>query len=380
MLIERVPVALLRVQTEDIVDHTVAIVVDPIGGKTARLAGVLPHLAGQIGVAVAHAAVDHGDQHVPAGGPVPRARRADHVQVAGLRAGVERVVRLTHRADDAVALDVADGDDPRWQDAIRAAEPEAAFRSSFIVGFPGETEADVDEALREVRLALLEADVALPVVKDFVAHVRTKAVGQDVIKSVTPGQLVIKIVHDELVALLGERREGLRMSTLPPTIVMLVGLQGSGKTTTSAKLAWRLKQDGKTVTLAIADLKPVNQQLLKFRLKTADGSEFKQDVLHTINVVAEAGSILSKRKVGALIVIEAETGLQEYIERSVKLDADLSAELLVGLFLTGSPFHDGATVIRRGRIVAARSAPERRGPLGELISGKYRRRPNTVST
>lgn len=84
------------------------------------------------------------------------------------------------------------------------------------------------------------------------------------------------------------------------------------------------------------------------------GGPLTPAALHTINVVAEAGSILSKRKVGALIVLEAETGLQEYIERSVKLDADLSAELLVGLFLTGSPFHDGATVIRRGRIVAAR--------------------------
>lgn len=84
------------------------------------------------------------------------------------------------------------------------------------------------------------------------------------------------------------------------------------------------------------------------------GGPLTPAALNTINLVAEASSILSRRKVGALIVIEAETGLQEYIERSVKLDADLSAELLVGIFLTGSPFHDGATVIRRGRIVAAR--------------------------
>lgn len=84
------------------------------------------------------------------------------------------------------------------------------------------------------------------------------------------------------------------------------------------------------------------------------GGPLRASALHTIQTVADASSILSKRRVGALIVIEGETGLQEYVERSVKLDADLSAELLVGLFLTGSPFHDGATMIRRGRIVACR--------------------------
>lgn len=84
------------------------------------------------------------------------------------------------------------------------------------------------------------------------------------------------------------------------------------------------------------------------------GSPLSPVTLHTIGAVAEASSILSKRKVGALVVLEGETGLQEYVERGVRLDADLSAELLVGLFLPGSPFHDGATIVRRGRIVACR--------------------------
>src|SRR5260370_37277386 len=98
------------------------------------------------------------------------------------------------------------------------------------------SEDDVAAALREIRVALLEADVALPVVRDFVAAVREKAVGQDVVRSVTPGQMVVKIVHDHLVEMLGgsEPRstgDGIDLNAAPPVAIMLVGLQGSGKTT-----------------------------------------------------------------------------------------------------------------------------------------------------
>ena len=102
------------------------------------------------------------------------------------------------------------------------------------------TEADVDAALREVRRALLEADVALDVARDFVERVKKQAVGVTVMKSVTPGQLVVKIVHDELVATLGADSQGIDLNAAPPVAVMMVGLQGSGKTTTTAKLAKRL--------------------------------------------------------------------------------------------------------------------------------------------
>ena len=104
------------------------------------------------------------------------------------------------------------------------------------------SEADVEAALREVRVALLEADVALPVVKDFIAKVKIEAVGEAVIKAVKPGQQVIKIVHDQLVATLGGDGppEALRIAGEPPNVIMMAGLQGSGKTTTSAKLALRL--------------------------------------------------------------------------------------------------------------------------------------------
>ena len=133
------------------------------------------------------------------------------------------------------------------------------------------TEADVSEALREVRVALLEADVALPVVKDFVASVKEKAVGQDVIKSITPGQLVVKIVHDALVEMLGQA-EDLNLNAVPPAAVLMVGLQGSGKTTSSGKLALRLKtRDKKKVLLASLDVyRPAAQQQLEILAKQAD--------------------------------------------------------------------------------------------------------------
>ena len=99
------------------------------------------------------------------------------------------------------------------------------------------TDSDVAEAMREVRRALLEADVALEVVRDFTDKVKAKAVGQNVVKSVTPGQMVVKIVHDELVAMLGSDAEPIDLAAQPPVAIMLVGLQGSGKTTTTAKIA-----------------------------------------------------------------------------------------------------------------------------------------------
>lgn len=118
------------------------------------------------------------------------------------------------------------------------------------------SEADVDAAMREVRRALLEADVSLEVVTDFVARVREKAVGATVVKSVTPGQMVVKIVHDELVATLGADGEGgIDLIAVPPVAIMMVGLQGSGKTTTTAKLARRLTQrDKRKVLMASLDI------------------------------------------------------------------------------------------------------------------------------
>jgi len=133
------------------------------------------------------------------------------------------------------------------------------------------SERDVDEALREIRVALLEADVALPVVKDFVQQVREKAVGQEVIRSVTPAQMVVKIVHDHLVELLGGRHEDLRLGP-PPSVVLMVGLQGSGKTTTAAKLARHLaRRARKKVLLASLDTRrPAAQEQLAVLARQAE--------------------------------------------------------------------------------------------------------------
>lgn len=125
------------------------------------------------------------------------------------------------------------------------------------------TESDVDSAMREIRIALLEADVALPVVRDFVAKVREQAVGQAVVKSVTPSQMVVKIVNDALVETLGGENAALDLNAPAPVPVLMVGLQGSGKTTTSAKLALRLKKDKKRVLLASLDVyRPAAQEQL----------------------------------------------------------------------------------------------------------------------
>ena len=130
------------------------------------------------------------------------------------------------------------------------------------------SETDVAEAMREVRVALLEADVALPVVKDFIARVSAQAIGQDVIKSVTPGQMVVKIVHDALVDMLGGEADTagqLELAVAPPAVIMMIGLQGSGKTTSTAKIARRLQtRERKKVLMASLDVqRPAAQEQLR---------------------------------------------------------------------------------------------------------------------
>jgi signal recognition particle subunit SRP54 len=127
------------------------------------------------------------------------------------------------------------------------------------------TESDVGEAMREVRRALLEADVALDVVRDFVDKVKAKAIGQEVLRSITPGQMVIKIVNDELVAMLGSDSATIDLHAAPPVAMMMVGLQGSGKTTTTAKIAKRLTdRDKKKVLMASLDTRrPAAQEQLR---------------------------------------------------------------------------------------------------------------------
>lgn len=115
-------------------------------------------------------------------------------------------------------------------------------------------EEDVDAALREIRIALIEADVSLPVIKDFLAEIRVKAIGQEVLKSLTPGHQMVKVVNDHLTQLLGDDFTDIEFASKPPTIILMAGLQGSGKTTTVGKLAKRFKEKGKKCLLVPADV------------------------------------------------------------------------------------------------------------------------------
>jgi signal recognition particle subunit SRP54 len=142
------------------------------------------------------------------------------------------------------------------------------------------SEADVRSAMREVRVALLEADVALPVARDFVDKVTERAVGQEVLRSVTPGQQVVKIVNDALIEMLGSDTSELNVSVSPPAVVMMVGLQGSGKTTTTAKLAKRLtEKERKKVLMASLDVaRPAAQEQLAVLGRQAN--------VHTLPIVS----------------------------------------------------------------------------------------------
>jgi len=136
------------------------------------------------------------------------------------------------------------------------------------------TEANIQDALREVRVALLEADVALPVVKHFIDAVRAKALGEEVVGSLTPGQALVGVVHRELTRLMGEQSAGLDLAAQPPAVILMAGLQGSGKTTTSGKLALLLKNEKKKVGLVSADVyRPAAIEQLKTVAGQA-GSDF----------------------------------------------------------------------------------------------------------
>jgi signal recognition particle subunit SRP54 len=154
------------------------------------------------------------------------------------------------------------------------------------------TEDNIGDALRQVRSALLEADVALPVVQSFIDRVRTRAIGEEVSASLTPGQAFIKIVHDELVAVMGTRSESLDLRTQPPAVVMLAGLQGSGKTTTAAKLARRLhERERRKVLLASADVHRPAAILQLERLAQQVGAQFMQ------SSAGEAAADIARRAV-----------------------------------------------------------------------------------
>jgi signal recognition particle subunit SRP54 len=183
------------------------------------------------------------------------------------------------------------------------------------------TESDVAEAMREVRRALLEADVALEVVREFTDKVKAKAVGQDVVKSVTPGQMVVKIVHDELVAMLGSDAEPIDLAAQPPVAILLVGLQGSGKTTTCAKIGHRLtNRDKKKVLMASLDVRrPAAQEQLRVL-----GEQTKVDTLPI--VAGQTPQQITRRaleaaKLSAYDVVLLDTAGRTHIDEGLMREA-----------------------------------------------------------
>jgi signal recognition particle subunit SRP54 len=169
------------------------------------------------------------------------------------------------------------------------------------------TENEVNEALREVRIALIEADVALPAAKQFVARIKERAIGADVLESLTPAQTIVKIVHDELVSLFGGAHARLQFADTPPSVIMLVGLQGSGKTTQAGKLALRLKEQGRRTLLVAADVyRPAAIDQLKTLGKQIDLPVFDEGQGDPVKI-ARSG-VAEARRLGLSTVIVDTAG------------------------------------------------------------------------
>ena len=204
------------------------------------------------------------------------------------------------------------------------------------------SEADVSAAMREIRVALLEADVALPVVKDFIDGVKTRAVGEEVLRSVTPGQQVVKIVNDYLVEMLGPETEEFEIRAAPPAAVMMVGLQGSGKTTTSAKLAKRIQEkQAKKVLMASLDVRrPAAQQQLAVLGEQAKVDTLPIIPLQTPRMIADRAMDAAKREGYDVVVLDTAGRLHVdddlMVEVSEIRDSARPAEvLLVADAMTG---------------------------------------------
>jgi signal recognition particle subunit SRP54 len=183
------------------------------------------------------------------------------------------------------------------------------------------TEDNISDAMREVRMALLEADVALPVVKDFIAQVKQRAQGQDVLQSLTPGQAVIQVVHDELTALMGKANVGLNLAVVAPAIILMAGLQGSGKTTTSAKLAKLLKEQKKKVLLASADVyRPAAIEQLKTLAKQLEVDCFDSNANQKPIDIANAALDFAKRGYYDVIIFDTagRLGIDEAMMAEIK--------------------------------------------------------------
>lgn len=173
------------------------------------------------------------------------------------------------------------------------------------------TESDIKDGMREVRRVLLEADVNFALTREFLERVEKKAVGVLQLKQIQPAQQLVKIVHDELTSMLGERREGLKMSSVPPTIIMMVGLQGSGKTTTAGKLARRLKIENKSVRLIAADVyRPAAIDQLETLGTSLDVPVYADRSTQDVVKIAKAGIDQGVRNRDRVVIVDTAGRLQ----------------------------------------------------------------------
>src|ERR1044071_6383780 len=172
-------------------------------------------------------------------------------------------------------------------------------------------ESDIKEGLREVRRVLLEADVNFQLTREFLERVEKKAVGVTQLRTVSPGQQLVKIVYDELTAMLGERREGLKLSAVPPTVIMMVGLQGSGKTTTAAKLARRLKGENRPARLVACDVyRPAAIDQLETLGQQLDVPVYADRTTQDVVKIARAGIEQAKRARDRVVIVDTAGRLQ----------------------------------------------------------------------
>ena len=173
------------------------------------------------------------------------------------------------------------------------------------------TEADIKDGLREIRRVLLEADVSFQLTGQFLERVEKRAVGIAQLKSVSPAQQLVKIVHDELTQMLGERKEGLKLSSVPPTVVMLVGLQGSGKTTTAAKLARKLKAEGRQVRLIAGDVyRPAAIDQLETLGKELEIPVYADRTTTDVVKIAKAGIEQGRKERDRVVILDTAGRLQ----------------------------------------------------------------------
>jgi signal recognition particle subunit SRP54 len=168
------------------------------------------------------------------------------------------------------------------------------------------TDENINDTLREVRVALLEADVALPVVRDFVAKVQERAIGQEVLRSLTPGQAFIKIVHDELMVIMGEAAQGLKLDVRPPAAILVAGLQGSGKTTTVAKLArWLTERQKKSVLVTSTDIyRPAAIQQLETLANEVGVAFYPSDASQKPAVIAKGAIEQARTQLFDVLIID----------------------------------------------------------------------------